>query len=156
MIKNILTIFTALVLAGTLSAQDTAHHATGGNDTVKATTLQPAQGAEVNYNSGIADFGKGDFNAAVKDFDQAITLKPDFEQAYLNRGNAKFKLKDYPGASADYTKATTLNTTDDKAWYGLGMVQNISGTKEQAIDAFSKAILANNKNAESYFYRGRN
>ncbi len=110
MIRNTLTIFTALLAAGTLSAQvkDTSKHTAGANDTVKATTLQPAQGAEVNYNTGIADFGKGDFKTAITDFDQAIALKPDFEQAYLNRGNAKFKLKDYQGAISDYTKATPL------------------------------------------------
>src|ERR1700679_2993310 len=144
MLKNTSILFATFIFAGTISAQV--------NDTVKATTLQPAQGAEINYNNGIADFGKGDFKTAITDFDQAINLKPDFEQAYLNRGNAKFKLKDYAGATSDYTKATALNANDDKAWYGLGMTQNISGTKEQAMDAFSKAILANSKNAESYFY----
>ena len=63
---------------------------------VKAKVLDDgSQDAEKFYNSGISNFANKNFNAALNDFNQAVTLKPDFERAYYNRGAVKFEMKDY-------------------------------------------------------------
>src|SRR4029077_17319315 len=158
--KRKLSITIAAVFAvGYMVAQVTTPPAnttpTGGaGDTVKATTLPPDQAAEISYNKGIEDFGKGDFNAALLDFNQAITLKPDFEAAFLNRGNTRLKLKDYKGALDDYGQAVKLNANDDKAYYGVAQVEAIIGTQQQVLDAYNHAIQANPKNADALYYRG--
>ena len=69
---------------------------------VKAKILDDgSQNAEKFYNSGIHYFQEKNYKAALLEFDQAITLKVDFDKAYYNRGNTKFELADYKGSMED-------------------------------------------------------
>ena len=61
-------------------------------------------------------FGKGlgwaeltNFHKAIKNYDKAIELDPQYANAYNNRGIAKKNLGDYAGAIADYDKAIELD-----------------------------------------------
>ena len=47
------------------------------------------------YNYAIAKIESGDYQGAIADFDQAIKLKPDYVEAYYNRGIVKHDLGDY-------------------------------------------------------------
>ena len=49
------------------------------------------------------------FDLAIKDYDQAIKLKPDAARAYYHRGLAKFGICDLDGADADIMKARELD-----------------------------------------------
>jgi serine/threonine-protein kinase len=49
------------------------------------------------------------FELAIKDYDQAIKLKPDAAKAYYHRGLAKFGLCDLDGADADIAKAREID-----------------------------------------------
>jgi tetratricopeptide (TPR) repeat protein len=69
-------------------------------DTVRATTLPPAQQAEKLYNSGVAKYNAKSYRAALLDFDQALTLRPDFAKAYYNRATTRYELKDYQPAGS--------------------------------------------------------
>ena len=83
-------------------------------DTVKAKILDDgSQDAEKAYNNGITNFSAKNYSAALKDFDQAVALKPDFERAWFNKGTTKFELKDYTGAIADFNKAIEIKETED-------------------------------------------
>jgi len=46
-----------------------------------------------------------DLSGALADFTKAIELKPDYADAYFNRGLTKKVKDDFDGAIADYTKA---------------------------------------------------
>ena len=45
---------------------------------------------------------------AMKDYDQAVRLKPDLAEAYVNRAVARFVLKDYDKSWEDVHKARSL------------------------------------------------
>jgi lipoprotein NlpI len=71
----------------------------GLSDTARANALQ---------NRGIAYRVKGDYDRAIADHDQAITLRPGFAAAFNSRGFA-YQLKgDFERAIADYNAATNL------------------------------------------------
>jgi tetratricopeptide (TPR) repeat protein len=55
-----------------------------------------------------ARMAKGEFGAALSDYNNAIKRKPDFVDAYIGRGDAKYRLNDPNGALADYKKAIEL------------------------------------------------
>jgi len=57
---------------------------------------------------GNEKFDKGNFESAIKDFTIAISLHPNFVEAYSNRGLAKYKLGDAEGAIRDYNMAQYL------------------------------------------------
>ena len=71
---------------------------------------QPEVSVDVYLNRGDAFLGKGNYDRAIRDYDKAIELKPDFAVAYSNRGVAYAKKGDYPRAVVDYDKAIELKT----------------------------------------------
>jgi tetratricopeptide (TPR) repeat protein len=58
---------------------------------------------------GNAYFGKGQYDRAIEDYDQAIRLNPNYAEAYNNRGLAKRAKGDFAGGDADIAKAKQLN-----------------------------------------------
>jgi tetratricopeptide (TPR) repeat protein len=62
------------------------------------------------YNRACAYQTKGDVDRAIADYDQAITLKPDYAAAYENRARVFASKGDYTRAVADVTKAGELTS----------------------------------------------
>jgi hypothetical protein len=60
------------------------------------------------------------FDAAVASYDKAIALKPDYAEAYYNRGNALQELKQFDAAVASYDKAIALKPDYAEAYYNRG------------------------------------
>lgn len=64
-----------------------------------------------------------DYVGALKDYDSAIALKPDYPKAYNNRGIVRaISLKDYQGALSDFGHAIELDSAYADAWLGRGNV----------------------------------
>ena len=64
---------------------------------------------------------------AVADYDEAIRLKPDDTEAYLNRGIAKAALGRYDDAIADYDEAIHLKPDLAAAYYNRGIAKDKLG-----------------------------
>src|SRR5690349_12130840 len=73
-----------------------------------ATTI--AQDAKSYYDQGYEKEGAKKFKEAIKLFDKAIALKPDFAMAWLDRGNCKSSLGLFKEALADYDQAVKLDS----------------------------------------------
>lgn len=84
----------------------------------------------------------------------AIELKPDFPEAYLNRGMVKASTKDYEGAIADYTKAIELNPELANAYNNRGVSRRRIGNYDGAIADYDKAIALKPDFALAYSNRG--
>jgi tetratricopeptide (TPR) repeat protein len=52
---------------------------------------------------------EGDYEEAIKDFTEAIKIKPGYATAYFNRGNAWMGLGEYRNALKDFKKAIELD-----------------------------------------------
>lgn len=63
------------------------------------------QNAEDYFKNGYEKRIRQKFQEAIKDFNKAIELNPNYERAYFYRGDAKANLQDYHGAIEDYNKA---------------------------------------------------
>jgi len=75
------------------------------------TLIERGRKDAVAFNSrGAAYQAKGDLDKAIADYDQAITLKPDYAAAYENRARAFASKGDYTRALADVTKAGELTS----------------------------------------------
>jgi len=95
-----------------------------------------------------------EYENAIIYYNKAIQLKPDYADAYYNRGNAKYDLKDYTGAIADYNKAIQLNPDDAKAYNNRGGAKNNLKDYTGAIADYNKAIQLKPDYAKYYFNRG--
>ena len=58
----------------------------------------------------------GDQAGALEDYNTAISLKPNYAEAYNNRGVLKSNMGDQAGALEDYNKAVSLKPNYAKAY----------------------------------------
>ncbi|MGB2167486.1 MAG: tetratricopeptide repeat protein, partial [Candidatus Puniceispirillales bacterium] len=72
-------------------------------------------------------------NKAIGYLDEAITLDPENDKAWNNRGSAKSDIGDHHGAIADYDKAIRLNPDNDFAWSGRGEAKSRLGDHHGAM-----------------------
>ena len=91
---------------------------------------------------------------AIADYTQAITINPQYADAYYNRGVAKSALGDKAGAIADYNQAITINPQDAKTYYNRGNAKFVLGDKAGAIADYNQAITINPQYADAYNNRG--
>nr|WP_223860690.1 tetratricopeptide repeat protein [Spirosoma validum] len=66
---------------------------------------------------GNVQLQKREYKEAIRYYSEAITKKPDFADAYNNRGLAKFRNDDREGALADYTRALDIDPDFNTAYF---------------------------------------
>jgi protein O-mannosyl-transferase len=104
---------------------------------------------------GIAEGMKDAFGKSIGCFDRALSLKPDFVEAYVNRGTARMKgFADIDGAAGDFTQAITLDPSYAKAYLMRGIASGAKGLFDGAIADFTMAIRLDPKeSADAVHYR---
>lgn len=78
----------------------------------KLNSLGAQKGSKARFKAGNDYFKQGDYAAAVREFQEAIRLDPNYQRAYANLGLAYKKLGDFQSAITNYDKAVTLPNGD--------------------------------------------
>ncbi len=94
------------------------------------------------------------FNAVISAYGKALRLKPDFADAYINRGNALSQLGQHEAALTDYDKALRLNPDLAEAYLNRGVAQADLGQYEKALADYNEALRLKPNLAEAYLNRG--
>ncbi|WP_148562437.1 tetratricopeptide repeat protein [Spirosoma radiotolerans] len=71
---------------------------------------------------GNVQLQKREYKEAIRFYSEAISKKPDFADAYNNRGLAKFRDDDREGALADYTRAIQIDPDFETAYFNRAEV----------------------------------
>ncbi len=87
-------------------------------------------------------------------YDKAIHFKPDFVNAYNNRGLVKVELELYESAVDDYNEAIRLKPNRAEIYYNRGFAMMRLGQHESAINDYNEAIRLKPNDAETYNNRG--
>ena len=82
----------------------------------------------------------GQFDQAIQRYSEAITMNPDYADAYNNRGTAYAKTGDYEQTIADSNKAIELNPNLAKAYNNRGLAYYTKSDYDRAIADFNRAI----------------
>ncbi len=80
------------------------------------------------------------YEEAIASCDKALQIKPDYYDAWNNRGNALFNLGSFEEALACYDKAIEIKPDYHYAWDNRGLVLNNLGRYEEALACYDKAI----------------
>jgi len=88
-----LSITSLLFLLGILFAINPSYAQEA--DTVMTSADKENMEARKAYNSGIENFKNKNYREAINNFNNAIELDPEFEQAFYNRGSVKKKIKEF-------------------------------------------------------------
>lgn len=71
---------------------------------------------------GNVQLQKREYREAIRFYSEAISKKPDFADAYNNRGLARFRNDDREGALADYTRAIQIDPDFGTAYFNRAEV----------------------------------
>lgn len=104
------------------------------------------------YIQGQSQHVKGDSQAAIASFTQAISLNPNYAEAYNSRGLAYFDLGNQQGAIADYNEAIRLNPNFAPAYNNRGNARAANNDKQGAIADLQRAatIFERENNRQLY------
>jgi len=108
----------------------------------------------VLFYRGNSNYFMKQYDKAVDDWTQAISLNPKLYQAYKNRGTVYSDKGEYDKAIADYNQAISLNPKDEQAYYNRGNAYSDKGEYDKAIADYTQAIMINPKFDIAYNNRG--
>ncbi len=94
------------------------------------------------------------YQEALNLYTKAIELKPNYKDAYNNRGSAKDSLGEYEQAIKDYTKAIELDPSYAFVYNNRGFARIYLEDYAGALRDLNKAIRLNPKEADYYDLRG--
>lgn len=109
----------------------------------------------VYFYLGSAHSNKSDYKNAVADYTKVLKLKPNYAEAYHNRGVTHLKQGEYTQALADFKSALKLKPNYADAYYGRGLAYSSLGKYSQAINDYNKTLKLKPKYADVYHSRGR-
>jgi Trypsin-like peptidase domain/TPR repeat len=122
--------------------------------TVARTVQIPTLTADDYFVSARQKNKKGDYQGALVDYSQSISLKPDYALAYYNRGSLKYeKLNDVPGALADYNQSISLKP-DYVAYNNRGNLKKKLNDVQGALADYNQSITLKPDYALAYNNRG--
>jgi hypothetical protein len=95
-----------------------------------------------------------DTQKAVAYLDKAIQEKPNFAEAYTNRGNAYREMKQYALAMQDYNRAISLKPNLEKNFNNRGNIYFDQHNFQMAINDYNKALSLDASYNLAYLNRG--
>lgn len=111
--------------------------------------------AKQKYNEGNDLATKGNYQAAILKYTEAIKLMPNDPINYFMRGGIYFNFKNYKQAITDFNKFIELEQNFESAYLLRGHSYFNLNNYSQAIADYNKAIKLNPSATEAYFYRGK-
>ncbi|MXV83064.1 tetratricopeptide repeat protein, partial [Candidatus Poribacteria bacterium] len=104
------------------------------------------------YNSrGITYKDMGKIDLAMKDYNKAIELDPEFPEVYNNLGIIYDEKGEHDCAIKNYSKAIELKSYYVSAYNNRGRAYRVKGNIELAIEDFKTAIIGESDFAEAYY-----
>ena len=91
-------------------------------------------------NRGAAKERLGSYDVAIRDYNKALELEPDYAPAFNNRGNVKQRLGDYDGAILDYDRAIELEPGYARVFNNRGVAKFSLGDYAGAMQDYNTAL----------------
>lgn len=127
-----------------------------------AANAQKADEAKTNFRRAELLLMKGDTAGAIDSFTRAIALRPNWAEAYVQRGHARRMHGELDKAVEDYDKATELDPRTTKnnrmaaqAYTNQGQILALNLHFEEAILDFDKAIKLFSDDERPYYERAQ-
>ncbi len=103
---------------------------------------------ELFFEQGLLFSADGKHEQAIKSYEKALEIKPDYHLAWYNRGIALDNLGRYEQALASYDKALEIKSDNDAAWYNKACYYALQENLDLAIVNLTQVIALNPKYRE--------
>ncbi|MEP6769768.1 MAG: tetratricopeptide repeat protein [Acidobacteriota bacterium] len=101
------------------------------------------QSAKTHYNQGYVAVETGRPREALAEYTRAVSLYPDYWDAWAGKGRAERELELLPEAEASYRRALEANPTYENGFFGLGVVLEARGRFEEAAASYRRGLASN-------------
>jgi tetratricopeptide (TPR) repeat protein len=88
-------------------------------------------------------YNKSDYDLAIRDYNEAIRLKPDYAFAYVGRGMTYAAKRDFDRAIQDYNEAIRLDPNAESAYENRGVAHAFEGDHESLGASFCYWLSGN-------------
>ncbi len=120
-----------------------------------AEEIQDEKGIVANLNNiGVVYAAKKDYDTAIRDYNKAIELDPNYAAAFCNRGIAYYNKKNYDTAIRDYDKAIEIDPNFAEAFYNRGLAYYNKKNYDTAIRDYTRAIELDPNDADAMVNMG--
>ncbi|MBC7101588.1 tetratricopeptide repeat protein [Methanothermobacter sp. KEPCO-1] len=106
------------------------------------------------FNIGFCFTQNKEYQKALKYYDKALKINPEYAEAWNNKGIILKELKKYKKALKCYNKALEINPELIEAWNNKGTTLQELGKYEEALECYNKALEINQKSIETLTYKG--
>ena len=110
--------------------------------------------AKAFINRGISFARKGEFDRAIRDYNQVLENNPKNEKALINRGISFARKSEFDRAIRDYNQVLENNPKNEEALINRGIVFADKGEFDRAIRDYDQILGNNSKNEEALNNRG--
>lgn len=135
-----------------LYAESRGHHAIA--ELLRRSGAKDIRAAYDHLQRGYSFDRVGNYQRAIDEYNQAITIDPQSSDAYYNRGVAYRKLGDHDKALADFKKAIEIVPTKYEAYTNLDWILAQRREWDTIIAYWTKLIDQQPSNAAAYRERG--
>jgi tetratricopeptide (TPR) repeat protein len=106
-----------------------------------------------SYVNAHRNYSVGDYNKAIKYYDEYLSAYSSDAQAFSERGRCYESLMQYDNALKDYSTAISLKPSFAEYYRNRGYVYIKTGKPDLALNDFNKSVLYNPNDAYSYSAR---
>ncbi len=96
----------------------------------------------------------GRLDEALRDFNAALRLKPEYDAAWLLRAVAMRRLGDFDGALQSYAQALKSNRESEEGWIGLASVLHDLSRYKEEIEAYDELLRLRPRSVEAWVNKG--
>lgn len=164
MLKRLLIALAAMVACASASLADDRRDCVNVADeqtAIKACTrllqrggLSRNERATFLSNRGAAHLNAGDYDVALRDLDESISLNQRSASAWYNRGAVRFFQGEHEKAVSDISKALRLRPAHANSYLYRGRARLALDAHAEAIQDFTQGLNIEPENASLYRYRG--
>ena len=127
----------------------------GLEDVKTAIRISPKENAYYMFRGTVLLDGKGDAEAAIKDFSTVIAADPNYEGAHFYRGRAHAENDDDDSAIADYTTETQLDPANYASYYNRGLQYYARKQNDLALADMRTALQLDAEDPEARYMIGK-
>jgi tetratricopeptide (TPR) repeat protein len=114
----------------------------------------PAKTKEQWLADGLTNHKAGHYEQALRAFDQAMLIDPDYARAYRSKGDVLYDFKRYAEALAAYEQAIRLDPDHARIYRNRGDILRHLKRYEEALAAYEQAIRLEPNLAPNYNEKG--
>lgn len=142
---------------GQKAASDAPSQAVGSNPNmidVRDYSARFPKPAVKEFEKGLASDRRRESDAAVRHYQKAIAIAPDFYSAHNNLGSDYLSKSDFEGARKEFEQVVQLNQSDADAYFNLSNVCMLTGHLPEAQQYLDEGMRRQPESALGQFFLG--